>query len=162
MVITQSRQKSYADLGRRHVEFEVGDHVFLRVTPRKGIMVSRFGTKGKLSPRYVGPFEILDRVGNVAYRVALPSSLSGVHNVFHVSQRRKYVSDLSHMLSYETLGLQEDLSFDEHSVKILDQKDKVLRKKTISLVKVMWRNNVIEEATWELESYMLQQYPKLF
>ncbi|XP_062100208.1 uncharacterized protein LOC133806088 [Humulus lupulus] len=138
MVTAQSRQKSYADLKRKHVEFEVGDHVFLRVTPRKGISVKRFGKKGKLSPRYVGPFEILDRVGNVAYRVALPPSLSGVHNVFHVSQLRKYISDPSHVLSYETLGLQEDLSFDEHPVKILDRKDKVLGNRTISLVKVLW------------------------
>ncbi|XP_062085358.1 uncharacterized protein LOC133791445 [Humulus lupulus] len=163
--ITQKRmcrQKSYADLNRKHVEFEVGDHVFLRVTPRKGISMKRFGKRGKLSPRYVRPFEILDRVDNVAYRVAVPPSLSGVHNVFHVSQLRKYVSDPSHELSYETLGLQEDLSFDERPVKILDRKDKVLRNKTISLVKVLWRNNVVEETTWELESDMLQQYPELF
>ncbi|XP_062103888.1 uncharacterized protein LOC133815008 [Humulus lupulus] len=121
MVTFQSRQKSYADLKRKHVEFEVGDHVFLPVTPRKGISVKRFGKKGKLSPRYVGPFEIFDRVGNVAYRVALPPSLSGVHNVFHVSQLQKYVYNPSHVLSYETLGLQEDLSFDESPVKILDR-----------------------------------------
>ncbi|XP_062094014.1 uncharacterized protein LOC133800050 [Humulus lupulus] len=162
MVTAQSRQKSYANLRRRHVEFEVGDHVFLRVTPRKGIAVKRFGKKGKSSPRFVDPLEILDKVGNVAYRVALPPSLAGVHNVFHMSQLRKYVSDPSHVPSYETLGLQEDLSFDERLVKILNRKDKVLRNKTISLVKMMWRNSVVEEATWELESDMLQQYPKLF
>ncbi|XP_062103606.1 uncharacterized protein LOC133814692 [Humulus lupulus] len=162
MVTAQSRQKSYADLKRKHVEFEVGDHVFLRVTPRKGISVKRFGKRGKLSAKYAGPFEILDRVGNVAYRVALPPSLSRVHNVFHVSQLRKYVSDPSHVLSYETLGLQEDLSFNERPVKILDRKDKVLRNKTISFVKVLWRNSVVQEATWELEFDMLQQYSELF
>ncbi|KAM6562545.1 hypothetical protein CsatB_022543 [Cannabis sativa] len=162
MVAAQSRQKSYADLKRRQIKYEVGDHVFLRVTPRKGIPIKRFGKRGKLSPRYVGPFEILDRVGNVAYRVALPPSLSTVHNVFHVSQLRKYVFDPSHVLSYETLGLQEDLSFEERPVKILDRKDKVLRNKTISLVKVLWRNSVVEEATWELESDMQQQHPELF
>ncbi|XP_062075557.1 uncharacterized protein LOC133779635 [Humulus lupulus] len=136
MVTAKSREKSYADLKHRHVEFEVGDRVFLHVTPRKGISIKRFGKKGKLSPRYVGPFEILilDRVDNVAYRVVLPPSLSGVHNVFHVSQLRKYVSDPSHVLSYETLGLQEDLSFNERPMKILHQKDKILRNKTISLV----------------------------
>ncbi|XP_062100468.1 uncharacterized protein LOC133806374 [Humulus lupulus] len=112
MVTTQSRQKSYADLKCTHVEFDVGNHVFLHVTPREGISVKRFAKKGKLSPRYVGPFEILDRVGKVAYRVALPPSLSKVHNIFHVSQLRKYVFDPSHVPSYETLGLQEDLSFD--------------------------------------------------
>ncbi|XP_060968358.1 uncharacterized protein LOC133035934 [Cannabis sativa] len=162
MITAQSRQKSYADLKRRDIEFEVGDHVFLRMTPRKGLSVKRFGKRGKLSPRYVGPFQILDRVGSVAYRIALPPSLSGVHNVFHVSQLRKYVSDPSHVLSYETLGLQEDLSYNERPVKILDQKDRILRNKTIALVKVLWRNNVVEEATWELESDMREQYPELF
>ncbi|KAM6550270.1 hypothetical protein CsatB_000078 [Cannabis sativa] len=162
MITAQSRQKSYADLKRRDIEFEVGDHVFLRVTPRKGLSVKRFGKRGKLSPRYVGPFQILDRVGSVAYRIALPPSLSGVHNVFHVSQLRKYVSDPSHVLSYETLGLQEDLSYNERPVKILDQKDRILRNKTITLVKVLWRNSVVEEATWELESDMREQYPELF
>ncbi|KAM6574634.1 hypothetical protein CsatA_006842 [Cannabis sativa] len=162
MITAQSRQKSYADLKRRDIEFEVGDHVFLRVTPRKGLSVKRFGKRGKLSPRYVGPFQILDRVGSVAYRIALPPSLSGVHNVFHVSQLRKYVSDPSHVLSYETLGLQEDLSYNERPVKILDQKDRILRNKTITLVKVLWKNSVVEEATWELESDMREQYPELF
>ncbi|KAM6571632.1 hypothetical protein CsatA_015712 [Cannabis sativa] len=162
MITAQSRQKSYADLKRRDIEFEVGDHVFLRVTPRKGLSVKRFGKRGKLSPRYVGPFQILDRVGSVAYRIALPPSLSGVHNVFHVSQLRKYVSDPSHVLSYETLGLQEDLSYNERPVKILDQKDRILRNKTITLVKVLWRNSVVEEATWELEFDMREQYPELF
>ncbi|KAM6586669.1 hypothetical protein CsatA_009274 [Cannabis sativa] len=162
MITAQSRQKSYADLKRRDIEFEVGDHVFLRVTPRKGLSVKRFGKRGKLSPRYVGPFQILDRVGSVAYRIALPPSLSGVHNVFHVSQLRKYVSDPSHILSYETLGLQEDLSYNERPVKILDQKDRILRNKTITLVKVLWKNSVVEEATWELESDMREQYPELF
>ncbi|KAM6587457.1 hypothetical protein CsatA_010062 [Cannabis sativa] len=162
MITAQSRQKSYADLKRRDIEFEVGDHVFLRVTPRKGLSVKRFGKRGKLSPRYVGPFQILDRVGSVAYRIALPPSLSGVHNLFHVSQLRKYVSDPSHVLSYETLGLQEDLSYNERPVKILDQKDRILRNKTITLVKVLWRNSVVEEATWELESDMREQYPELF
>ncbi|KAM6566176.1 hypothetical protein CsatA_025304 [Cannabis sativa] len=162
IITAQSRQKSYADLKRRDIEFEVGDHVFLRVTPRKGLSVKRFGKRGKLSPRYVGPFQILDRVGSVAYRIALPPSLSGVHNVFHVSQLRKYVSDPSHVLSYETLGLQEDLSYNERPVKILDQKDRILRNKTITLVKVLWRNSVVEEATWELESDMREQYPELF
>ncbi|XP_030509074.2 uncharacterized protein LOC115723737 [Cannabis sativa] len=162
MVAAQSRQKSYADLKRTQIEYEVGDHVFLRVTPRKGIPTKRLGKRGKLSRRYVGPFEILDRVGNVAYRVALPPSLSTVHNVFHVSQLRKYVSDPSHVLSYETLGLHEDLSFEERPMKILDRKDKVLRNKTIPWVKVLWRNNVVEEATWEFESDMKQQHPELF
>ncbi|XP_060973870.1 uncharacterized protein LOC133039087 [Cannabis sativa] len=99
--------------------------------------IRRFGKKGKLSPRFIGPFEILEKVGQVAYRLALPPSLSAVHNVFHVSMLRKYVSDAMHVMSYEMLELQPDLSYDEQPVQILDRKEKVLRTKTISLVKVL-------------------------
>ncbi|MCO6517008.1 MAG: hypothetical protein J6586_11060, partial [Snodgrassella sp.] len=160
MLTSQSRQTSYANLKRRGVEFQVGDLVFLRVSPLKG--VKRFGVRGKLSPRFIGPFEILERVGEVAYRLALPPALASVHNVFHVSMLRKYVSDPTHILSYEHLELDEDLSYEEKPVQILDQKDKVLRTKTISLVKVLWRNSKSEEATWELESEMRERFPELF
>lgn len=101
MLASQSRQKSYVDAKRRDVEFEVGDYVFLRVSPMRG--VKRFRAKGKLSPRFVGPFQVLDRVGAVAYRIAFPPSLSGVHDVFHVSMLHKYVADTMHVLSYEHL-----------------------------------------------------------
>ena len=160
MLTAQSRQKSYADPKRRNVEFQVGDYVFLRVSPWKG--VRRFGKKGKLSPRYVGPFEILEKIGQVAYRLALPPALSAVHNVFHVSALRKYIPDDTHVLSYENLELDSDLSFEDQPVQILDRKDKVLGNKTIPLVKVLWRNSKVEEATWELESDMISQYPELF
>ena len=160
MLTSQSRQTSYANLKRRRVEFQVGDLVFLRVSPLKG--VKRFGVQGKLSPRFIGPFEILERIGEVAYRLALPPALASVHNVFHVSMLRKYVSDPTHILSYEHLELDEDLSYEEKPVQILDQKDKVLRTKTISLVKVLWRNSKSEEATWELESEMRERFPELF
>ena len=160
MLASQSRQKSYADPKRRDMEFQVGDHVFLRVSPLRG--VRRFGKKGKLSPRFIGLFEILERIGQVAYRLALPPALSAVHNVFHVSALRRYVSDVNHILSYEDLELESDLSFKEQPIHILDRKDKVLRNKTIPLVKVLWRNNKVEEATWELESDMQDQYPELF
>ena len=160
MLATQSRQKSYADLKRKSVEFQVGDHVFLRVSPMRG--VKRFGVKGKLIPRFIGPFEVLDRIGEVAYRLAMPPSLSAVHNFFHVSMLRKYVSDPSHVLSYENLELDEDLSYEEKPVQILDRKEKVLRTKTIALVKVLWRNSKSEEATWELESDMRDRFPELF
>ena len=111
MLTSQSIQKSYADPKRMNVEFQVGDYVFLRVSLWKG--VRRFGKKGKLSPRFVGPFEILERIGPVAYRLALPPALSAVHNVFHVSALRRYVFDESHVLSYEDLELEPDLSFEE-------------------------------------------------
>ncbi|XP_062086123.1 uncharacterized protein LOC133792230 [Humulus lupulus] len=101
-------------------------------------------------------------MGNVAYRVALPPSSFEVHNLFHVSQLQKYVFDPSYVLSYETLGLQKDLSFNERLVKILNRKDKALRNKTVTFVKVLWRNSVNEEATKELEFDMQQQYLELF
>jgi hypothetical protein len=158
--VAQSRQKSYADTRRRDLEFEIGDMLFIRVAPMKGVM--RFGKKGKLKPRYVGPFEILERVGPVAYKLALPPALSGIHNVFHISMLRRYVSDPSHILSYEPLQVQEDLSYEEMPMEILDRKDQVLRNKTIRLVKVLWRNHSTREASWEHEDEMQSKYPHLF
>ncbi|KAL5560626.1 hypothetical protein UlMin_036837 [Ulmus minor] len=111
MKTAQSRQKSYADRRRRPLDFQVGDLVFLKVAPMKGVM--RFGKKGKLSPRYIGPFEILERIGKVAYKLALPSELSTVHNVFHVSMLRKYISDPSHVLESEPIEIREDLTYEE-------------------------------------------------
>ncbi|WP_222429774.1 hypothetical protein, partial [Cobetia crustatorum] len=96
LLTAQSRQKSYADTRRRPLEFEVGDHVFLRVSPMKGVL--RFGKKGKLTPRFIGPFQILDRVGAMAYRLALPTPLAGVHDIFHVFILKKYVPDPSHII----------------------------------------------------------------
>ena len=122
----------------------------------------RFRKKGKLNPRFIGPYEILDRIGEVAYRLALPPSLSGVHNVFHVSMLRKYVPDPSHILQHEPLQIGEDLSYEEQPVQILDRKVKDLRNKSISLVKVLWRNCATEEATWETEDSMRARYPDLF
>ncbi|GKV49055.1 hypothetical protein SLEP1_g55827 [Rubroshorea leprosula] len=131
-----------------------------RVSPTKGVY--RFGLKGKLSPRYIGPFEILESVGEVTYRIALPPELSNVHNVFHVSVLRKYELDPSHVINYEPLELKEDLSYTEQPIHILDRKEKVLRNKIASLVKVLWRHHSENEATWELESQMRGQYPNLF
>ncbi|KAL5537390.1 hypothetical protein UlMin_045543 [Ulmus minor] len=128
MKTAQSRQKSYADRRRRPLEFKEGDFVFLKVAPMKGVM--RFGKKGKLSPRYIGPFEILERIGKVAYKLALPPEL--------------------------------DLTYQEQPVQILDRKDKALRNKVIPLVKVLWRNHKVEEATWEREDEMRAKYPHLF
>ena len=160
VLATQSRQKKYVDPMRRDVEFSVGDMVFLKVAPMKGVM--RFGKKGKLSPKFIGQFEILERVGNVAYRLALPPSLSSVHNVFHISLLRKYISDPSHLLSYEPLELNRDLTYEEQPVQVLDRKEKELRNKKIPLVKVLWRNFTVEEATWEREDEMRIKYPEIF
>ncbi|KAL5578646.1 hypothetical protein UlMin_011088 [Ulmus minor] len=121
MKSAQSRQKSYADKRRRPLEFQVGDSVFLKVSPFKGVI--RFGKRGKLNPRYIGPYEILERVGKTAYRLALPPNLASVHNVFHVSMLKKYVSDKSHVLEQEPIEIHEDLSFEEKPVQILDYKN---------------------------------------
>ena len=134
MQAVQNRQKSYADIRRRELEFQVGDHVFLRVSPMKG--VRRFGIKGKLSPRYVGPFEILERIGVVAYRLALPPSLDKVHNVFHVSMLRKYISDPDQIVELQPLQFEKDLSYAEHPIKILDVQERQLRNRTQTFLKI--------------------------
>ncbi|XP_075640657.1 uncharacterized protein LOC142612450 [Castanea sativa] len=156
----QSRQKSYYDIKRKALELEIGDKVFLRVAPMKGVM--RFGKKGKLSPRYVGPFEVLEKVDEVAYKIALPPALSRIHNVFHESMLRKYIPDSYHVLSYEPLQIRDDLSYEEVPIEILDPKEQVLRKRTISWVKVLWKNHSEKEASWELEDDMLSRYPSFF
>ena len=142
------------------MEFQAGDKVFLKVTLIKGSM--RFGKKGKLSPRFIGAFEILERVGNVSYRLALPPSLSRIHNVFHISMIKKYVPDSSHVLDDKPLQLEKDLTYEEHPIQILDRRIKELRNKRIHLVKILWRNNSMEEATWEHEEEMKNKCPKLF
>ncbi|KAL0562069.1 hypothetical protein IC582_002519 [Cucumis melo] len=160
MHTAQSRQKSYADVRRKDLEFEIGDKVFLKVAPMKGVL--RFERRGKLSPRFVGPFEILERIGPVAYRLALPPSLSAVHDVFHISMLRKYVPDPSHVVDYEPLEIDENLSYVEQPVEVLAREVKTLRNKQIPLVKVLWRNHRVEEATWEREDDMRSRYPELF
>ena len=130
----QDRQKSYADKRRKDLEFEVEDRVFLKLSPWKGVV--RFG---KRSPRYIGPFDIVERIGPVAYRLDLPEELSRVHNVFHISMLRKYISDPSHVLETPEIELSDDLSYVEQPVHILGRVEKELRNKTISLVKVHYK-----------------------
>ncbi|XP_059630330.1 uncharacterized protein LOC132273386 [Cornus florida] len=125
LLTAQSRQKNYADRRRRPLSFKVGYHVFLRVSPWKGLM--RFGKNGKLSPQFIGPFEILDHVGEVTYRLALPPQMDKVHNVFHVSMLRKYEPDPSHILDWVDVDIDEDISYQEGLVQILDTQQKVLR-----------------------------------
>ncbi|XP_076924182.1 uncharacterized protein LOC143586540 [Bidens hawaiensis] len=156
----QSRQKSYADRHRRALEFNVGDRVFLRVSPCRG--VQRFGIKGKLSPRFIGPFEILERVGEVSYRLALPPQLSHVHRVFHVSLLRGYNYHPLHVVTYPLHQIREDLSVEEEPEAILDRQERIMRKKTIPFVKILWKNHSEREATWEMEDTIRSQYPYLF
>ena len=140
LLTAQSWQKSYADVRRRPLEFEVGDHVFLKVMPKKGVV--RFGKSGKLSSRFIGPFEILERVGIVAYRLAIPPSMLGVHEVFHVSMLRKYTPDPSHMVDWGQIKVDTDGTFEEGPVCIVDSLDQVLRCKTVRLVLVLWSEGV--------------------
>ncbi|XP_074315529.1 uncharacterized protein LOC141651727 [Silene latifolia] len=160
MRAAQDRQKSYADLKRSEIEFAVGDKVLLKVSPMKGVM--RFGKRGKLSQKYIGPYEILDRIGEVAYRLALPPALARVHNIFHVSQLRKYVSDPTHVLEVETVELDENLSYEEVAKEILDRKVRKTRNSEVVLMKVLWSNHNVDEATWEVEDEIKQKYPHLF
>jgi hypothetical protein len=134
MKAAQDRQQRWADIHRRPLEFEVGDHVFLKVSPSRGVI--RFGSGGKLSPRFIGPFDIVERVGKVAYRLALPPALPRVHDVFHVSQLQRYVRDDSHVLDYSSLNLRPNMSYEAHPITIVDIHEKVLKNKVIRLVRV--------------------------
>ena len=121
------RQRSYANLKRKDIEYEVGDKVFLKVSPWKKIF--RFGRKGKLSPRFISPYEVLERIGPIAYRLALPLELAKLHDVFHVSMLRRYRSDPSHILPVQDIQVQEDFTFDEEPKAILDREIRQLRNK---------------------------------
>ena len=160
LVAAQDRQKKWADAARRPLEYEAGDHVFLKISRMKGVI--RFGVRGKLSPRYIGPFEILERVGAVAYKLALPPALEGVHNVFHVSQLRSYVRDKNHVLDHSELELRPDLTYTEQPAEILGRSTKTLKNKEITLVLVSWNRHAPREASWEREDVIQERYPQLF
>ena len=149
LLMAQSRQKSYADVRRRPLDFEVGDHVFLKVMPKRGVV------------RFIEPFEILERVGIIAYRLALTPSISGVHELFHVSMLLKYTPDPAHVVDWRQIEVDTDGTFEEGPVCIVDSRDKVLRRKTMRLVRVLWRHYGVE-STWEHEATMRATYPFLF
>ena len=152
LLTAQSRQKSYADVPRRPLEFEIEDHVFLKVIPKRGVV--RFGKRGKLSPRLIGPFEILERVGVVTYRLALPPSMPGVREVFQVSMLRRYTPDPAHGVDWGEIKVDTDGTLEEGPVCILDSRDQVLRLKTVRLVRVLWRHYGVEKSTWEHKDTM--------
>ena len=139
---------------RKYIRYEIGDKVFLKVSPWKKVM--RFEKKGKLGPRFISPYEVIEKVGPVAYRLALPPDLEKINNVFHVSMLRRYRSDPSHIVSSETIELRPDLTYEEEPVEMLAREVKELQNKKISLVKVLWKNHKTEEATWESEETMRQ------
>jgi hypothetical protein len=121
--------------------------------------VKWFGVKGKLAPRYIGPFLILEKCGTVAYNLDLPPSLAGVHDIFHVSQLKKFLKAPVDILLPEVTPLEVDLSYPEHPIKILDQKDRVTRRKTIKFFKIQWSNHSEEEATWEGDDFLRPRHP---
>ncbi|WMV54949.1 hypothetical protein MTR67_048334 [Solanum verrucosum] len=160
LMTAQSRQKSYADVRRRELEFQVDDWVFLKVSPMKGVM--RFGKKGKLSPRYVGPYRILKKVGKVAYELELPADLAAVHPVFHISLLKKCVGDTASIVPLESVAVKDSLSYEDVPIEILDRQVRRLRNKKVASVKVLWRSQSVEGATWEAEATMKSKYPHLF
>ena len=154
--VATDKQKSYPNMKRKDIRYEIGD----KVLPWKKVM--RFGKNGKLSPRFIGPYEVIEKVGLVAYRLALPPDLKKIHNVFHVSMLRRYRSDPSHVVSSETIELRPDLTYEEEPIEILVREVKELQNNKIPLVKVLWRNHKTKEATWESGDTMRQQYLQLF
>jgi hypothetical protein len=158
--VTQSRQKSYADHRRRELSFVVGDFAYLKVSPMRGLR--HFKVRGKLAPRFMGPFKILEKRGEVAYQLELPLQLSDVHDVFHVSQLKKCLRVPEEQISMEDLDAKEDLSYQEHPVRILETSERVTRNKRIKMCKVQWSHHTEEEATWEREEELKAEFPSFF
>jgi hypothetical protein len=157
ILTAQSRQKSYTDKRRRPLEFEVGSYVYLRVSPMKG--VCRFGIKGKLA-RYIGQYPIIEKYGPLSYQVELPSKLSGIYNVFHVSQLKRCMKPLTDIVAEDTIPLDPDLTYKAYPIKILDQQDRATRNKTTRFYKVQWKDHSEDEATWEYEDFLRSSYPE--
>jgi hypothetical protein len=140
------------------LQFQVGDYVYLRVSPTKG--VQRFGIKGKLAPRYVGPFEIIEAFGPVAYRIHPPSQLAAIHDVFHISQLKKCIKVPTEILEPQAIKIEPDLSYAEQPIQILDTKERTTRRKKIKMYKILWDHHTEEEATWETEDYLQKNFPE--
>ncbi|GJX28689.1 hypothetical protein Tco_0236768 [Tanacetum coccineum] len=160
MQAARDRQKSYADLKRKPMEFQVGDKVMLKVSSWKGVV--RFGKWGKLNPRYIGPFKMLEKVGAVAYNLELPQELSRVHNTFHVSNLKKCYADEPLSVLLDGLHIDDKLHFVEEPVEIMDHEVKRLRQSRVPIVKVRWNSRRGLEFTWEREDQFQKKYPHLF
>ncbi|GKD12566.1 putative reverse transcriptase domain-containing protein, partial [Tanacetum coccineum] len=155
----RDRQKSYADRRRKPLEFQVGDKVMLKVSPWKGVI--RFGKRGKLNPRYIGPFKVLAKVGTVAYRLELPDQLSRVHSTFHVSNLKKCLSDEPLAIPLDEIQIDDKLNFIEEPVEIMDREVKRLKQSRIPIVKVRWNSRRGPEFTWEREDQMKKKMSEL-
>ncbi|GJR69439.1 hypothetical protein Tco_0015504 [Tanacetum coccineum] len=160
MQAARDRQKSYADLKHKPMKFQVGDRVMLKDSPWKGVVL--FGKRGKLIPRYVGPFKVLEKVGSVAYKLELPQELSRVYNTFHVSNLKKCYSDQPLAVPLEGLNIDDTLQFVEEPVEIMEREIKRLKRSRIPLVKVRWNSRRVPEFTWEHEDSFKNKYPHLF
>ncbi|GKE67095.1 putative reverse transcriptase domain-containing protein [Tanacetum coccineum] len=160
MQAARDRQKRYANLKHKPMEFQVGDRVMLKVSPWKGVV--HFGKRGTLNPRYVGPFKVLEKVGSVAYKLELPQELSRVHNTFHVSNLKKCYSDEPLAVPLEGLHVDDKLCFVEEPVEIMDREVKLFKQSRIPIVKVRWDSRRGPEFTWEREDQFQKKYPHLF
>ncbi|GKB72275.1 putative reverse transcriptase domain-containing protein [Tanacetum coccineum] len=153
----RDRQKSYANKRRKPLEFSVGDYVLLKVPPWKGVV--RFGKKGKLAPRFIEPFEIIEKVCPVAYRLDLPEELNGVHDTFHVSNLKKCLADPTLKVPLDEIQVDAKLNFVEKPVEILEREFKKLKCSRIAIIKVRWNSKRGPEFTWEREDQMKLKYP---
>jgi hypothetical protein len=152
------KQKIYHDKAKAPREFEVGNYVHLNVSPTKGVQC--FGVKGKLAPRYIGPYEVTEKFGTVAYRIRLPERLSAVHDVFHVSQLKKCEQIPDAQIIEETnVEIEPDLLLAEYPMRILDQKERQTRRQKVKMYKIQWSHHTKEEATWETEHFLNTKYP---
>nr|GEU69691.1 putative reverse transcriptase domain-containing protein [Tanacetum cinerariifolium] len=160
LLTSRSREKSYADVRRKPMEFEVGDMVMLKVSPWKGVI--RLGKHGKLSPQYIRPFEIIDRNGPVVYKLELPKKLHGIHNTFHVSNLKKCLADKNLVIPLKEIQLDDKFHFIEEPVEIMDREVKQLKQSRIPIVKVRWNSRRGPEYTWDREDFFKRNYPDLF
>jgi hypothetical protein len=157
---SQSRQKNHADNRRRELIFKVGDFIYLKVSPMRGM--KRFRVKEKLCPCYIGQFKILERKGEVEYQLELPDSLSNVHDVFHVSQLKKCLRVPEEQLPMEELNINKDLTYSEYPIRILETSRRITRSKFINMCKVQWSHHSEDKATWERQEEPTTKFPQLF